>query len=125
VLIERVEELTPVPVWQRAYEEINEMERHWSNHGVVLLKFWLHIDKDEQLKRFNARMTDPAKQHKITDADWVNRNNWDAYELATDEMFAKTDKPYAPWVVVESNNKKFARIKVLQTVTDVLDEALK
>ncbi|MCL2603414.1 MAG: polyphosphate:AMP phosphotransferase [Defluviitaleaceae bacterium] len=125
VLIERVEELTPAPVWQRAYDEINEMEQHWVNHGAVLLKFWLHIDKEEQLKRFNARMTDPAKQHKITDADWVNRSHWDAYEVAVDEMFAKTNKPHAPWVVVESNNKKFARIKVLQTVTDSLDYALR
>ncbi|MCL2189037.1 MAG: polyphosphate:AMP phosphotransferase [Defluviitaleaceae bacterium] len=125
VLIERVENLTPVPVWQRAYDEINEMEQHLANHGVILLKFWLHIDKDEQLKRFNARQSDPAKQHKITDADWINRSNWEAYETATDEMFAKTDKPHAPWVVVESNNKKFARIKVLQTVTDALDDALR
>ncbi|MCL2203203.1 MAG: polyphosphate:AMP phosphotransferase [Defluviitaleaceae bacterium] len=125
VLIERVESLTPEPVWRRAYDEINEMEQHCSRHGAVILKFWLHIDKDEQLKRFEARMNDPAKQHKITDADWVNRENWDAYEVATDEMFAKTHKPHAPWVVVESNNKKYARIKVLKTVTDALDEALK
>jgi polyphosphate:AMP phosphotransferase len=125
VLIERVEKLTPEPIWRRAYDEINEMEQHWVNHGAVLLKFWLHIDKDEQLKRFESRMTDPSKQHKITDADWQNRENWDAYEYATDEMFAKTNKPHAPWVVVESNNKKFARIKVLQTVTDALDEALR
>jgi polyphosphate:AMP phosphotransferase len=125
VLIERVESLTPVPVWQRAYEEINEMEQHWANHGTILLKFWLHIDKDEQLLRFNDRINDPSKRHKITDADWVNRENWDSYVIAADEMFAKTNKPYAPWVIVESNNKKFARIKVLQTVTDALDEALR
>jgi len=125
VLIERVESLTPVPIWQRAYDEINEMESHLTNHGAIILKFWLHIDKDEQLKRFQDRMNDPAKQHKITEADWVNRDNWDAYEQATDEMFAKTNTPHAPWVIVESNNKKFARVKVLQTVTDALDAAIK
>jgi polyphosphate kinase 2 (PPK2 family) len=70
-------------------------------------------------------MDDPAKQHKITDDDWQNRNRWDDYELAANEMFAKTDKPHAPWVIVESNNKKYARIKALQTVTDALDEALR
>ena len=125
VLIERVEGLTPVPVWQRAYQEINEMEEHLTRHGAVLLKFWLHIDKDEQLKRFNARMEDPLKQHKITDEDWRNRERWDDYEVAVDEMFARTHKPNAPWIVVESNNKKFARIKVLKAVTDALDAALK
>jgi polyphosphate:AMP phosphotransferase len=125
VLIERVDELTPVPVWQRAYQEINEMEQHLANHGVVLLKFWMHIDRDEQLRRFNSRETDPLKQHKITDADWRNREKWDAYETAVEDMIAKTHKPYAPWVVVESNNKRFARVKVLQTVTNALEEALR
>lgn len=124
VLIERVESLTPAHIWQRAYEEINEMERHLTRHGTILLKFWLHIDKDEQLKRFQSRMDDPTKQHKITEADWVNRDNWEEYELAADEMFAKTNTPHAPWTIVESNNKKFARIKVLKTVTDALDNAL-
>jgi len=125
VLIERVDELTPEPIWRRAYDEINEMEAHLTNHGTVLLKFWLHIDKDEQLKRFEARQANPAKQHKLTAADWQNRNNWEKYEIATDEMFAKTDTPHAPWFIVESNNKKFARIKILQTVTDALEAALK
>ena len=101
------------------------MEQHLVNHGVVLLKFWLHIDKDEQLRRFTDRQNDPAKQHKITDADWRNRENWDLYEEAVDEMLARTHNPHAPWIIVESNNKKFARVKVLQTVTDALDDALR
>jgi len=125
VLVERIDELTPPEVWGRAYNEINEMEQHLTNHGVVLLKFWLHINKDEQLKRFNDRMNDPSKQHKITDADWVNRENWDKYEDAANEMLHKTHHPHAPWIIVESNNKKFARVKVLKTVTDALDNALR
>ena len=125
VLIERVDELTPPHIWQRGYEEINEMERHLTSHGMILLKFWLHIDRDEQLRRFEDRQNDPAKQHKITDADWNNRRNWDKYEVAVNEMLAHTDKPHAPWVIVESNNKKFARIKVLKTVTETLDNAMR
>ena len=125
VLVERVDELTPEHIWRRAYWEINEMEQHLVNHGAVLLKFWLHIDKDEQLRRFTARENDPAKQHKIVEDDWRNRKNWDLYEEAVDEMLARTHNPHAPWIIVESNSKKFARVKVLQTVTDVLDEALR
>jgi len=125
VLVERIDELTPEHIWRRAYWEINEMEQHLVNHGVVLLKFWLHIDKDEQLRRFTDRQNDPSKQHKITEADWRNRENWDKYEEAVNEMLARTHNPHAPWVIVESNNKKFARVKVLQTVTDALDDALR
>jgi len=125
VLIERVDKLTPEPVWQRAYQEIIEMEQHLTNHGLILLKFWLHIDKDEQLRRFEARHNNPLKQHKITDADWNNRSKWEQYEVAVDEMLAKTHTPNAPWIIVESNNKKFARIKVLQSVTDAIANAIK
>ena len=125
VLIERVDELTPEHIWRRGYDEINEMEKHLTNHGMILLKFWLHIDKNEQLRRFEDRQNDPVKQHKITDADWNNRSNWDKYEVAIDEMIAKTHTSYAPWSIVESNNKKFARIKVLKTVTDTLDNAMR
>ena len=125
VLVERVDELTPPDVWARAYNEINEMEQHLVNHGVILLKFWLHIDKDEQLRRFTDRQNDPSKQHKITEDDWRNRKNWELYEEAANEMLAKTHHTYAPWIIVESNNKKFARLKVLKTVTDALDDALK
>ena len=125
VLVERIDKLTPEHVWRRAYWEINEMEQHLVNHGVVLQKFWLHIDKDEQLRRFTHRQNNPAKQHKITEADWRNRENWEGYEDAIDEMLARTHNPHAPWIIVESNSKKFARVKVLQTVTDALDDALR
>jgi len=124
VLIERVDKLTPEPIWRRAYQEINEMEQHLVSHGMIMLKFWLHIDKDEQLRRFENRQSDPLKRHKITDADWNNRSKWDEYEVAVDEMLARTHTPHAPWIIVESNNKKFSRIKVLKTVTDALDDAM-
>jgi polyphosphate:AMP phosphotransferase len=125
VLVERVEELTPVEIWKRAYREINEMEQHLVGHGMVMLKFWLHIDKDEQLRRFESRQSDPLKQHKITEDDWRNREKWDLYEAAVDEMLMRTHTPHSPWIIVESNSKKYARIKVLQTVTDALEDALR
>ena len=125
VLIERVDELTPEHVWQRAYQEINEMEQHLVNHGLILLKYWLHIDQEEQMRRLTARQNNPQKQHKITPADWRNLEKRPQYEDAVDEMLARTHTPHAPWIIVESNNKKFARLKVLKTVTDTLDEALR
>lgn len=125
ILVERVEQLTPVPVWQRAYQEINEMEAHMYHHGAIIFKFWMHIDRDEQLRRFRAREADPLKQHKITEDDWRNRSKWDLYEEAADEMILKTNTPFAPWTIIESNNKKTARIKVLETVAATLDNALR
>jgi len=125
VLVERVEKLTPEPIWRRAYREINEMEQHLVGHGTVMLKFWMHIDKEEQLKRFENRQNDPLKLHKITEEDWRNREKWDKYEEAVDEMLHRTHTPHAPWIIVESNSKKYARIKVLQTVSDALDDALR
>ena len=125
VLVERVEELTPEHIWRRAYQEINEMEQHLVSHGMTILKFWLHIDEDEQLVRFEDRQNDPLKSHKITEDDWRNRAKWSQYEDAVDEMLSRTHTSHAPWIIVESNCKKFARVKVLQTVTDALDDALR
>ena len=125
VLVERIEELTPAHIWKRAYREINEMEQHLVTHGTVILKFWLHIDKEEQLRRFESRKADPLKLHKITEDDWRNREKWDVYEEAIDEMLYRTHTSHAPWIIVESNQKKYARIKVLQTVTDALDDAMR
>jgi polyphosphate:AMP phosphotransferase len=124
VLVERVESLTPQPVWRRAYQEINEMEAHLVHHGAIVLKFWLHIDPDEQLRRFTDRQQSPLKQYKITDEDWRNREKWSDYEKAVDEMLARTHTPNAPWVVVEANNKKYARVKVLKTVVEKLESVL-
>ena len=124
VMVERVERLTPDYRWKKAYQEINDMERHVANHGSVIFKFWLHIDKNEQLARFEARRKDPAKRYKITDDDWRNREKWDLYESAIDEMLVKTNTDYAPWNIIESNDKKYARIKVLDILVNELEKLL-
>jgi len=124
VLVERIEKFCATEEWQRAYKEINDMELHWANHGAILLKFWLQIDKEEQYARFKDREDNPLKRYKITEDDWRNRSKWDEYEKAVDELLFKTSTAYAPWTIVESNNKKFARIKVLQTVVEELEKRL-
>ena len=124
VMVERIEGFCTTDEWQRAFKEINEMERHLTQHGAIVIKFWMQIDKDEQERRFNERMSIPEKQWKITDEDWRNRAKWDAYEEAVDEMLVRTSTTYAPWVIVEGNNKYYARIKVLQTVVDAIEERL-
>lgn len=124
VMVERVEGFCTQEEWTRAYGEINEMEKHLANSGAILLKFWLHIDKDEQGRRFQARQEDPAKQWKITDEDWRNREKWDLYESAVNEMLIRTSTTYAPWVVVEGNSKYYARVKVLKTVVEAIEQRL-
>lgn len=121
VMVERIEGFCSEAEWRRAYQEINEMESHMANAGAVVLKFWLHIDKDEQERRFKERQANPAKQWKITDEDWRNREKWDQYEEAVNEMLIRTSTTYAPWIVVEGNDKRYARVKVLQTVVDALE----
>jgi len=125
LLVERVENLTPPEDWQRAYKEINDMERHLYNHGMILFKFWLHIDKDEQLARFKAREADPMKRYKITADDWRNREKWDGYVEAVDEMLLRTNTEIAPWTVVESNCKKYARVRTLGIIVEELEKRLR
>lgn len=125
VMVERIEGFCSEAEWRRAYQEINEMESHMANAGAVVLKFWLHIDKDEQDRRFRERQANPAKQWKITDEDWRNREKWDQYEEAVNEMLIRTSTTYAPWIVVEGNDKRYARVKVLQTVVDALEKKVK
>lgn len=125
VLVERVEGFCRESQWKQAYQEINEMESHMANAGAVVLKFWLHIDKEEQEKRFRERQENPLKQWKITEEDWRNREKWDQYERAVNEMLVRTSTTYAPWVVVEGNCKYYARVKVLQTVVDALEAKIK
>ena len=125
VMVERIEGFCSEAQWRRAYQEINEMESHMANAGAVVLKFWLHIDKDEQDRRFRERQANPAKQWKITDEDWRNREKWDQYEEAVNEMLIRTSTTYAPWIVVEGNDKRYARVKVLQTVVDALEKKVK
>jgi polyphosphate:AMP phosphotransferase len=117
VLVERVEKLCPEPDWQRAYQEINEMEEEFVySAGGGIVKFWLEISKEEQLRRFQQRANDPLKVYKITDEDWRNREKWDQYDEAVDEMLARTGTAIAPWTIVESDDKWFARVKALKTV---------
>ena len=125
VMVERIEGFCSEAEWRRAYQEINEMESHMANAGAVVLKFWLQIDKDEQERRFRERQANPAKQWKITDEDWRNREKWDQYEEAVNEMLIRTSTTYAPWIVVEGNDKRYARVKVLQTVVDALEKKVK
>ena len=124
VLVERVEGFCSERDWRRAYREINEMEEQLVNFGAVLIKFWLHIDKDEQLQRFEARQQTPHKQWKITDEDWRNREKWDLYKLAVDEMLFRTSTVDAPWTIVEANSKYYARLKVLETVIESIEARL-
>jgi polyphosphate:AMP phosphotransferase len=125
VLVERVEGFAGEAEWGRAYQEINDFEEHLTNHGTVLLKFWLHIDKEEQFRRFEERQATPWKQHKITDEDWRNRDRWEAYEAAVNEMVVRTSTEYAPWTLVPANDKKVARLTVLKTFCTRLNRALK
>lgn len=124
VMVERLEGFCTENDWQRAYNEMNEFEKELYDWGAVIIKFWVHIDKDTQLARFTDRQNNPEKQWKITDEDWRNREKWDAYEGAVDEMIAKTSTTYAPWVILESNDKHYARIKALKTVIAALEAAL-
>ncbi len=125
VMVEKLEGFTPPERCAMAYREINEFERELSQSGMVVMKFWMQIDKDEQLRRFTDRQNTPEKQWKITDEDWRNREKWDLYEAAVDEMIQKTSTVYAPWTIVEGNDKRFARLKVLETVIERLKEEIK
>ena len=124
VMVERIEGYCSENDWRRAYSEINDMEAQWANYGSVVFKFWMQIDKDEQLRRFKAREIDIYKQAKITDEDWRNRAKWDDYNIALDEMIVRTDSVHAPWTLVEANSKLFARLKVLRTIVDRLKQVL-
>ena len=124
VMVERIEGFCSKREWQRAFKEINDMEKDLTDAGAVVLKFWMQIDKDEQARRFKARQENPEKQWKITDEDWRNREKWEQYEEAVNEMLIRTSTPNAPWVVVEGNCKYYARIKVLETVVRAIEERL-
>lgn len=122
VLVERLEGFATVQEWKRAYDEINEFERQLTDEDYILLKFWIHVDKDEQLRRFEERANDPYKSWKLTDEDWRNREKFDDYLGAANDMFDKTDVENAPWVIVEGNDKLHARIKVLESVIQHIEK---
>jgi AMP-polyphosphate phosphotransferase len=124
VLVERVEGFARPDQWQRAYAEIVDFESQLVERGYVVQKFWLHIDADEQLARFKARELTPYKKYKITDEDYRNRERWNDYEAAVNEMVARTSSPGAPWHLIPANDKRFGRIQVLDRVCDALKAAL-
>jgi len=124
VLVERIEKLNTEEEWKRAYQEINGFERAMTNSGVIIIKFWMQISKDKQYDRFKARSENPLKQWKLTDEDWRNREKWDEYYDAVNEMIEKTSTEKAPWVIIESNDKYYARIKILRTVVNRIKEEL-
>ncbi|MBR6953453.1 MAG: polyphosphate:AMP phosphotransferase [Clostridia bacterium] len=124
VMVERLEGFCSEKDWQRAFNEINEFERQLTDWGAVVLKFWIHIDQQTQLARFTDRQNTPEKRWKITEEDWRNREKWDQYEVAVDEMLQKTSTENAPWFIIESNDKKYARIRTLQIIVDALEKAI-
>jgi polyphosphate:AMP phosphotransferase len=124
VLVERVEKFCGVRDWSRAYSEINDFEEQLHSNDTIVIKFWLQISKAEQLRRFEERKAIPFKQHKITDEDWRNREKWDDYAVAVVEMFDRTSTEHAPWTLVEANNKHFARLKVIRTMVEAIEDAL-
>ena len=125
VLVERVEGLATEEEWKRAYAEINDFEEQLIDHGIVLVKYWIHITKEEQLARFKARELVPYKRWKLTDEDWRNREKWDDYELAMHDVVQHTSTLNSPWTLVEGNDKRYARVKVIKTLCKRLGEALK
>jgi polyphosphate:AMP phosphotransferase len=124
VLVERVEGYARPEEWMRAYAEINDFEEELVDHGMVLVKFWMHITKDEQLRRFEERKDTPYKTWKLTDEDWRNREKWDEYQIAVNDMVERTSTRHAPWVLVEANDKNYARVKVIRTVCEKLEQRL-
>jgi polyphosphate:AMP phosphotransferase len=124
VLVERVRDLAADADWRRAYDEINEFELQLAESGLIVMKFWLVVSKEEQLKRFNARDDDPLKAFKVDPEDWANRRFYDEYQAAASDMIKKTDTKHAPWVVVEADDKKYARLKVLRSVCEAIEKAL-
>jgi polyphosphate:AMP phosphotransferase len=125
VLVERVEGFALPAQWLRAYSEINQFEEQLVDHGVVLIKYWLHITQDEQLRRFQERRRLSFKQWKLTDEDWRNRRKWKEYHAAVNEMVARTSTRIAPWTLVEANDKYYARLKVMKVLSDRLKRALR
>jgi polyphosphate kinase 2 (PPK2 family) len=122
VLVERVEGFATKRQWKRAFDEIVDFERSLTSEGTILVKLWLHISADEQLRRFEARRRDPLKRWKLTDEDWRNRAKREAYEEAVEDMLARTDAERAPWTVVAAESKRHARVTVVRTVIAAIEE---
>jgi polyphosphate kinase 2 (PPK2 family) len=124
VLVERLEGFATEAEWRRAYRELNEFERELSEHGVIVIKFWLHISKDEQLRRFRDREATTYKRHKMGHEDWRNRRKWSSYEIAIGDMLALTNTRPAPWHLVAANNKRHARLEIIKASCRQIEAAL-
>jgi polyphosphate kinase 2 (PPK2 family) len=124
VLVERVEEFATTDEWKRSYHEIRDFERGLTDEGTILVKFWLHLSEQEQLKRFEARAEDPLKQWKLTEEDWRNREKRELYEEAVEDMFEHTSTENAPWTVIPAENKRYARVAVIEAVNDALEAGM-
>jgi AMP-polyphosphate phosphotransferase len=125
VLVERVEGFATREQWMRAYDEINGFEKTLVDEGMILIKFWMHISQSEQKERFEAREKNPLKSWKLTDEDWRNREKHDVYLEAVEDMIARTDQPEAPWDLIAGESKKFARVKVIETVIARIEEGMR
>lgn len=125
VLVERVEKFATAEQWKRAYGEIVDFETSLVAEGMVLVKFWLHLSDDEQLKRFESRAKDPLRTWKLTDEDWRNRKKREPYTKAVEDMIAKTSTDVAPWTLIEAENKRWARVKVLDTVIAAIEDGMR
>jgi polyphosphate kinase 2 (PPK2 family) len=125
VLVERVEKFATPEQWGRGYEEINDFERMLTAEGMILVKFFLHLSDKEQLDRFQAREKDPLKSWKLTEEDWRNRKKRKQYTAAVEDMLDRTDTAWAPWYLVEGDQKKFARVKVVETVNAALEAGMR
>ena len=124
VMVERIEGFCTTDDWQRAYGEINDFERQLYDWGAIILKFWINIDNDEQLRRFTERQNTPSKHWKITDEDWRNRDKWPQYEEAVDDMIKYTSTDFAPWHIIAGNDKYSARLQTLEIINDTIEKAL-
>jgi polyphosphate kinase 2 (PPK2 family) len=124
VLVERVDGTIPEKAWRQAYRDIAEFERKLADDGIVILKFFLHIDKKEQKKRFQALEADPLEAWRVTPADWERHKKWDQYLEAAEEMLEQTDAEYAPWTIVEATSKWYARRKIFDTLIAALEKRL-
>jgi len=124
VLVERVEGFADGAAWQRAYEEIRDFEHMLAAEGMVMVKFWLHVSPEEQLARFEKRAKDPLKTWKLTEEDWRNREKRGDYEQAIEDMLVETSTGFSPWTLVEADSKRYARVKVVETVNAVIEEAM-
>jgi len=124
VLVEWIERLIDGEALNRSYGEINEFEAQLTNHGAVVLKFWLHVTPEEQLKRFKKRAKVPYKQWKLTDEDWRNRDKWDLYEAAVHTMVERTSTSSAPWHLIPANSKRYARLRCVDLYIEALEKRL-